>query len=180
MKKIIKLFIALIMVIGCCMLNSCGKSDDIQSETINKIDPSVNKNKVISYLETNGSTLNGLKNCVCTGKDTYLSFESGCFITCNKMKDGDYLYLFLSYSSYNEKTLSCSFTIQTSTTKIFDCDYSINISNHQYGSTSNIKISVNKYPSLNSTVASIQSSMQKEAINNCSSYLSSKGLPYIY
>ena len=140
------------------------------------------KQKVINHLKTYGT---GSYYKVSTGDYTTLSYDtsSGYFNTdCTVISGSLTLYL-VTASSFNDTKLGVSMGIYDGSTKKFLATWLVNVSNHEYDSlvSGSMEVEINKYSSsYTSTISKYMLSMTILAINNASSYLSSKGLPYIY
>ena len=137
------------------------------------------KQRVIDYVKANGSTSYYF---VSTGSNTNLGYDSKydefiiAFTDSNSL-DVTALYTF----SYQAVYGSGMFKIEDSGTTMFEAYIDVYFSNHSYNNSSLNSISVNRYSSsANEYIAALIVLSAKNAANNCATFLSSAGLPYIF
>lgn len=134
--------------------------------------------KIINHLQNYGS---GKYNNVSTGSSTTLGYKNGYFYIGHTHYQGDMECLFAANFTYGSANGHGSFEINYAGSSAVKLSMTVCTSNHTFWKLSDPKISYNTLPdNLAESVASINVSAAREAVNNATSYLRNNGLGYIW
>ena len=177
-SKLFLLCIIPILIIGC---NKTKSSSSITSSNSNERTQfnSINKQKIISYLESNYEESNLLQ----ISSTTYLGFEANIdsFIIYSKVKSSDLISNIELEIEYGHSEAKGIHNVELYSSSYYESTFDLIITNHEFDLYNNVKENINLLSPLEKSLINQLFTYQiKDLIIDTNYYLYQKNLPIIF